>query len=226
MSNRPDPAIGAQFKRGAPLRHDSPRATADVTAPRADVLGPRFVEALAFAIEAHGHQPRKGGTVTYVAHLLGVASLVLEAGGDEDMAIAGLLHDTIEDTGTTANDIEVAFGERVAAIVEACTDAHERPKPPWRDRKERYLAHLRSPETSEDVLVVSRADKLHNARAMLQDHRDIGEDLWGRFKEGPKQQLWYYGALTDIFSARLPDAMTEELRRAVEELRVGVAGAR
>ena len=135
------------------------------------------MEALAFAIEAHGDQPRKGGTITYVAHLLGVASLVLEAGGDEEMAIAGLLHDTIEDTDTTSEEIAAWFGHRVAEIVEACTDTDVRPKPPWAERKERYLAHLRSPETPTEVLVVSRADKLHNPRAILQDLRDVGDEL-------------------------------------------------
>ena len=145
--------------------------------PAEPALSTRFVEALAFAIEAHGDQRRKGGEIPYVAHLLGASSLVLEAGGDEDMAIAGLLHDTIEDTDTTAGEIEARFGPRVAAIVEACTDSHEQPKPPWRERKERYLAHLRSAQTPTEVLVVSRADKLHNARAILMDYRDVGDEL-------------------------------------------------
>jgi (p)ppGpp synthase/HD superfamily hydrolase len=186
----------------------------------------RFVEALDFAIKAHGDQRRKGGQIPYVAHLLGVASLVLDAGGDEDLAIAGLLHDTIEDTKTTSDEIESAFGHRVAAIVEACTDAHEAPKPEWRERKERYLAHLQSPETPIDVLVVSRADKLHNARAILLDYREVGEKLWSRFKEGPEQQLWYYGSLVDIFTTRLPGVMTDELRGVVDELDAELARTR
>jgi len=199
--------------------------TIDGTAPRAEPLTSRFVDALAFAIEAHGDQPRKGGTVTYVAHLLGAASLVLEAGGDEDMAIAGLLHDTIEDTGTTAEEIEAAFGPRVASIVEACTDSDVEPKPPWRGRKERYLDHLR--EAPADVLVVSRADKLYNARAILQDYRARGEEFWGIFKEGADQQLWYYGELVAIFTERLPRAsMTDELRRVVDDLGAEVSRAR
>lgn len=190
------------------------------------VLSTRFVEALAFAIRAHGDQRRKGGDIPYIAHLLGAASLVLEAGGDEELAIAGLLHDTLEDTETTAREIEVAFGQRVAAIVEACTDAHEKPKPEWRERKERYLSHLRAPETPIDVLVVSRADKLHNARAILMDYRQVGGQLWSRFKEGPEQQLWYYGSLVDIFRDRLPGPMTDELRRVVDELDAELATAR
>ena len=200
--------------------------TIDATAPRAEPLTSRFVDALAFAIEAHGDQSRKGGAVTYVSHLLGAASLVLEAGGDEDMAIAGLLHDTIEDTQTTAQDIEAAFGPRVSAIVEGCTDADVRPKPLWRPRKERYLAHLRDPGTPTDVLVVSRADKLHNARSILQDYRTRGDEFWSIFNEGADQQLWYYGELAAIFAERLPGSMTDELRRVVDDLSAEVSRAR
>ena len=148
--------------------------------------GTRFVEAVAFAIKAHGDQRRKGGDIPYVAHLLGVSSLVLEAGGDEAMAIAGLLHDTLEDTDTTVDEVEAAFGPRVATIVEACTDAHEQPKPPWRERKERYLSHLRSADTPTDALVVSRADKLHNARAILMDFREVGDNFGVASRKAPR----------------------------------------
>lgn len=184
------------------------------------MLSPRFTEAVAYAIDAHGSQTRKGGDVPYVAHLLAVASLVLEAGGDEEMAIAGLLHDTIEDTDTTAADIAGAFGGRVAAIVEACTETDEKPKPPWRPRKERYIANLAAPRTPTEVLVVSLADKLHNARSMLADYRHLGEEVAGWFSAGPQEQLWYYQTLAGIFSARLPGAMTNEFRRTVDELRI------
>jgi GTP pyrophosphokinase len=190
------------------------------------VLSPRFVEGVDFAIRAHGDQRRKGGPVPYVAHLLAVASLVLEAGGDEDMAIAGLLHDTIEDTDVTAGDVEAAFGPRVAGIVEGCSDSPGGDKAPWRERKEAYLAHLRAPDTSTDVLVVSRADKLHNARSMLQDHRARVAGLAHRFNAGPQEQRWYYETLADILSERLPGPMTDELRRTVEGLSVELEGAR
>ena len=186
-------------------------------------LTPRFVDALAFAMEAHGGQTRKGGDIPYVSHLLGVASLVLEAGGDEDMAIAGLLHDTIEDTKVTARDIEASFGPRVAAIVEGCTDTAENPKPPWRSRKERYLDHLRAPDTSVDVLTVSRADKLHNARSMLLDYRQLGAAFWSRFNADVEEQLWYLSSLVDIFTARLPGPMTDELRRVRDALAADLA---
>jgi GTP pyrophosphokinase len=182
------------------------------------LLTPRFVDALTFAMEAHGDQTRKGGGIPYVSHLLGVASLVLEAGGDEDMAIAGLLHDTIEDTATTAEDIEARFGRRVAFIVVGCSDTDEKPKPPWRTRKERYIAHLRSPDVPEDVLTVSRADKLHNARSMLVDYRALGETFWTRFNAEVDEQLWYLSSLVDVFTERLPGPTTDELRRVRDEL--------
>jgi (p)ppGpp synthase/HD superfamily hydrolase len=182
------------------------------------VLSARFVEAVDFAIRAHGAQRRKGGDIPYVSHLLAVAALVLEAGGDEDMAVAGLLHDALEDTAATSAEIETAFGPRVAAIVEGCTDTEENPKPPWRPRKERYLAHLRAPETPVDVLVVSRADKLHNAQTMLRDVRQLGPGFWSRFNAGVDEQLWYLGELVDVFTERLPGPMTDELRRIRDAL--------
>jgi (p)ppGpp synthase/HD superfamily hydrolase len=168
---------------------------------------------------AHGDQTRKGGDIPYVSHLLGVAALVLEAGGDEDMAIAGLLHDTIEDTATTAADVEDRFGRRVAFIVVGCTDTDEFPKPPWRMRKERYIAHLAAPTTPADVLAVSLADKLHNARSMLADYRHYGEEVSRRFNANPAEQLWYYQTLAGIFQARIPGPMTDELRHTVDQLR-------
>ena len=168
---------------------------------------------------AHGDQTRKGGDIPYVSHLLGVASLVLEAGGDEDMAIAGLLHDTIEDTDTTAVDIEHRFGRRVAFIVVGCTDTDEHPKPPWRPRKERYITHLVAASTPRDVLAVSLADKLHNARSLLADYRQHGEEVARRFNAGPAEQLWYYETLAGVFQARMPGPMTNEFRHTVDQLR-------
>lgn len=173
---------------------------------------------MAFAITAHGTQTRKGGDVPYVSHVLAVAALVLEAGGDEDMAIAGLLHDTLEDTRATSADLAAVFGPRVAAIVEGCTDTEEHPTPPWRPRKERHLAHLRSPGTSTDVLVVARADKLHNAQSMVRELKDIGAGFWSRFNADAGSQLWYLGELVDIFTERLPGPMTDELRRTRDAL--------
>lgn len=187
-------------------------------------LTSRFVDALTFAMEAHGRQTRKGGDIPYVSHLLGVASLVLEGGGDEDTAIAGLLHDTIEDTATTAADIADRFGRRVAVIVEGCTDTDEMPKPPWRPRKERYIAHMAESSTPRDVLAVCLADKLHNARSMLTDYRYLGEEVSRRFSAGPADQLWYYETLAGIFQTRIPGPMTDELRHTVDQLRDALRG--
>ena len=178
----------------------------------------RFEAALTYATHLHRDQTRKGTDIPYVGHLLGVASLVIEDGGSEDEAIAGLLHDAVEDQGGAPRleDIRTRFGEGVAAIVAGCTDADTTPKPPWRQRKEAYLAHLR--EATADVLRVSAADKLYNARAILADYRALGEALWPRFSEGRDEILWYYRSLVAIFLERGPARLAGELARAVAEL--------
>jgi len=185
----------------------------------------RYAEAVAWAVQLHGSQVRKGTTVPYLTHLLAVSSLVWEHGGDEDDAIAGLLHDAIEDTDATASDIEHRFGSKVADIVLACSDTTVRPKPPWRERKAAYQAHLADPMTATYVLRVSAADKLHNARSMLGDYREVGDQLWARFNEGVDSQLWNYGELTDILQRRFPGPLTDELARTVDALRAEVASA-
>ncbi len=187
-------------------------------------LGVRFEQALVYATRLHGDHYRKGGTIPYVAHLLAVAGLVLEAGGDEDEAIAALLHDGPEDLGgrQTLAEIRQRFGERVAAIVEGCTDTFEHPKPPWRRRKEAYLAHLQ--EASPSVRLVSVADKLHNARSILADYRELGEGLWGRFHGGRQGTLWYYRALVTTYRAVGPMPLVDELDRVVSELERLAAG--
>ena len=148
-----------------------------------------------------------------------------EHGGDGEDAIAGLLHDAIEDTDATAADVEQRFGPTVASIGLACSDTTVRPKPPWRERKLAYHAHLDDPATPTDALRVSAADKLHNARSMLGDYRAVGDQLWSRFNEGVDSQLWNYGCLADILQRRLPGPLTDELVRTVEALRVEVASA-
>jgi (p)ppGpp synthase/HD superfamily hydrolase len=178
----------------------------------------RFEAALTYATHLHRDQTRKGTDIPYVGHLLGVASLVIEDGGSEDEAIAGLLHDAVEDQGGAPRleDIRTRFGVGVAAIVAGCTDADTIPKPPWRQRKEAYLAHLR--EATADVLRVSAADKFYNARAILEDYRALGEALWPRFSEGRDEILWYYRSLVAIFLERGPVRLAGELARAVAEL--------
>lgn len=186
----------------------------------------RFEEALVYAARLHAAQTRKGSGIPYVAHLLSVAALVLEDGGGEDEAIAGLLHDAIEDQGgaPTREEIRRRFGARVADIVDGCTDAETMPKPPWRERKERYLVHLR--HAPAEVRRVSAADKLHNARAILADFRAHGEALWDRFSGGRAGTLWYYRTLVTTYqeAASGPSPLVEELDRVVTELERVAAG--
>lgn len=182
-----------------------------------DPLGERFDDALVFAVGLHRDQTRKG-RVPYASHLLGVASLVIEEGGTEDQAIAALLHDAVEDTETTVDEIGERYGATVATIVEACTDSFEDPKPPWRERKDAYLAHL--PKAPEEALLVSVADKVHNGRAILLDVRTDGVASLDRFSGGRDGVLWYYRTLVSTyrsiagFDARLVD----ELDRVVTDL--------
>ncbi|MEB3885960.1 HD domain-containing protein [Lyngbya sp. CCY1209] len=181
-------------------------------------LSDRFTEALTYATELHADQIRKGSGVPYVSHLLGVASLALEYGADEDEAIAALLHDAIEDQGgaETGEEIRKRFGDRVLEIVEGCTDSHTSPKPPWRERKEAYIAHI--PTASDSVRLVSACDKLYNARTILKDYRQIGEQLWERFTGRRDGTLWYYRSLVEAFRQARSTPVVEELERVVEEL--------
>jgi GTP pyrophosphokinase len=182
-------------------------------------LSQRFEEALVYANQLHATQTRKGSGTPYVSHLLAVASLVIEAGGDEDTAIAALLHDGPEDQGghATLAVIRQRFGDRVADIVAACSDTFENPKPPWKQRKRDYLAHL--PHAAPDTLLVSCADKLHNARAILRDYRDCGDQLWQRFNGGREGTLWYYRELVEQYRrAPVPPILLSELALVVGEL--------
>lgn len=168
------------------------------------MLTERFVAALALAVEAHDGQQRKGTQIPYVSHPMAVASLALEFGADEDQAIAALLHDVLEDGGPNYEATILAqFGERVAALVQACTDGvadRTGAKPPWAQRKQAYLAHLA--QASDEVLLVSGADKLHNARAINADLRSIGPAVFERFKAGRDGTLWYYQSLAAVFVQR------------------------
>ena len=184
-------------------------------------LTDRFDRALLYASQVHGGQVRKNTSVPYLAHLLAVAATVLEYGGDEDMAIAALLHDAAEDQGGVRrlDDIRNRFGERVAGIVRGCSDSlvdSGQAKEDWRVRKDGYLHHL---ETADrDALLVSLADKVHNARSILRDLRksEIGRAVWHRFKRGRDDQIWYYQALADVYRRRLPGQLTEELAEIVQ----------
>ena len=191
--------------------------------PKTTRLGPRFLRAFVFAAEKHKGQTRKASSIPYVAHLMGVASLVLEAGGDEDLAIAALLHDVVEDCGGTPmlKEVRRRFGSRVAKVVDGCTDAYTDPKPPWRERKERYIARLRNED--KDTRLVSAADKLNNVRSIVSDYRAVGESIWSRFNGGREGTLWYYRTLRDEFLKDRPNRITRDLALAVREL-VRMAG--
>ena len=183
-----------------------------------------FESALSFATRLHAPQFRKETDIPYISHLIGVAGLVLENGGKRDEAIAALLHDSVEDQGkhfpggvaALRREIDAQFGGNVLDIVEACTDADEDPKPPWRERKEAYIVHLDS--VSDSARLVSCADKLHNARAIVSDLRVLGEALWNRFNGGREGTLWYYRALTDTFLRLGPKHLAEELDRTAQEM--------
>ena len=183
-------------------------------APR---LGPRLELAFRYAAKKTAGQTRKKTRVPYISHLMAVASLVLEWGGDEDVAIAALLHDVVEDCGGAPRlgEVKRKFGPRVAKIVEGCTDSFTDPKPPWRERKKAYLERVKHEDA--ETRLVSAADKLHNVRTVLTDYRQHGESIWKRFNGGRDGTLWYYRALSDEFRRR-PNRLTRELEIAVCEL--------
>ncbi len=188
-------------------------------------LTARFSDALAYACQLHAAQVRKSSGVPYIAHLLAVASLALEHGADEDEAIAAVLHDAVEDQGGAPVLAEIArrFGPGVAAIVDGCSDTDLDPKPPWRQRKEQFLARLGG--AGHGVQLVSAADKLHNVRSLIEDFRRHGDALWPRFTGGREGSLWYYRAVVEELSGARCAALVEELDRAVSELERLVAAA-
>ncbi len=188
-------------------------------------LGLRFEQALLFATRKHAGQHRKGIAVPYVAHLLSVAGLVLEAGGDEDLVIAALLHDVVEDCGgaPVLKEVRRRFGKRVAHVVDGCTDTDLDPKPPWLQRKKDYIAHLRTADA--DTRLVSAADKLHNVRSIVTAYREIGDRVWERFHGKRDGTLWYYRTLLDEFQRKKSIPLIRELERAVIELEAVVTPA-
>ncbi|MGA9161660.1 MAG: HD domain-containing protein [Actinomycetota bacterium] len=182
-----------------------------------------FEHAVGYANRIHTNQTRKGTGIPYMTHLLGVASLVLENGAEsEDEVIGALLHDAVEDQGgrPRLEDIREQFGDRVGHIVDVCTDSYADPKPPWRERKEAYVTHVRELVErggDEPALRVSLADKLHNTRAIVADVREGGDPVFGRFNGRKGGTLWYYVALVEAFRG-FPNRMVGELERAVIEL--------
>lgn len=181
-------------------------------------LSNRFEQALVYATRLHAQQVRKGSGVPYISHLLSVAALVIEDGGDEDEAIAALLHDAIEDQGgdKTRQEIREKFGETVVSIVNACTDAEVIPKPPWQERKQNYIEKMR--HASPQVRRVSMADKLHNARSILADWHRGEKEIWSRFTGGREGTLWYYRSLIEVNRQAGTNYLTEECDRVVKQL--------
>jgi (p)ppGpp synthase/HD superfamily hydrolase len=200
--------------------------------------GARFAKAVKFAAAAHATQTRKGSDTPYLAHLLGVAALVLDHGGSETEAIAALLHDSIEDAGATPKQLRKRFGAKVARIVIGCTDVRVTDKKGkgsksarksrrrvdgrsaknWSKRKRRSIRHLADPATPKAVLRVRAADLLWNARSIAADLRRCGPETWLRFNAGAVDQLWYYRSSSVVLSQRLPGSLTDELRAAVGEM--------
>ena len=185
---------------------------------KAPKLGPGLQRAFRYAAAKHAGQTRKQTAVPYLSHLMAVASLVLEAGGDEDMAIAALLHDVVEDCGgmRRLREVRKQFGPRVAKIVEGCTDTFVEPKPEWMERKKKYLREVKHADA--ETRLVSAADKLHNVRTILADYRRDAESIWKRFAGTKEGTLWYYRALSSEYQRRNPNRITPELEIAVGEL--------
>ncbi len=181
-------------------------------------LTDRFGDALRYAARTHAGQLRQADGRPYIGHLLRVAGLVIQEGGSEDEAIAALLHDAVEDQGglRRLEDVRARYGDVVAEIVDECTDSYGEPRPPWRRRKERYLAALQ--HGSPGGLLVSLADKVDNVRTMLREHRIHGQALWSRSGRGPGDARWYYGALAIRFDQLLPGPLADQLTRLVAEL--------
>ena len=190
--------------------------------PEASHYSVRVVEAFAMMHELHRDQRRKGGDIPYITHLMAVAALVGEHGGDEDCFIAALLHDAVEDQGGEAVLLRIreAFGDKVAALVLGASDTMEVPKPPWRARKEKHIAHMR--EADADLRMLLCADKIHNARAIIGDLRNCPPDYWRRFNGGKEGTLWYYRTACDALGHGWEHPLLDLLQREVEGLEEAV----
>ena len=178
----------------------------------------RIIDAFSFAHEIHAEHTRKGSGVPYITHVMSVAAIVGEHGGDEDTFIAALLHDAVEDGDgyATLDRIRSQFGSRVAELVEACTDAFVKPKPEWRERKERFIAAMRN--ANSDVKLIVSADKLHNVCATIGDCALLGEEVWMRFTGRREGTLWYYAAIAQAIAENWEHSLIDDLATAVEEL--------
>ena len=181
-------------------------------------LTTKFEQALIYATQLHANQTRKVDKIPYISHLMSVSALILEAGGTEDEAIAGLLHDAVEDQGgqATREEIREKFGETVVEIVDGCTETDITPKPPWKQRKIDYIENISN--GSDSVKLVSLADKLHNARSLLVGYRNKGDKLWDYFNGTKEDKLWFYRELLKVYQQGNVNFMTVELERILAEL--------
>jgi (p)ppGpp synthase/HD superfamily hydrolase len=195
--------------------------------PSRRVRPKRLARAVAWSAELHDGQVRAGSGTPYVAHPLGVAALVLDHGGTEAEAIAALLHDVVEDTGATIDEVRERFGTTVARIVEGCTEvavrkrkrgSADRSAATWWKRKRSAVRHLADPSTSESVLRVKAADQLWNVRSITSELRRRGPEVWADFHAGAVDQLWYHRSAANVVARRLPGRLADELRVAVGEL--------
>lgn len=184
------------------------------------ILTGKYVKAISYANKHHKKQARKKTLIPYMSHCLAVSSLVLEAGGDEDQSIAGLLHDVAEDCGGEPRLVEIYnfFGRRVEKIVRGCSDSltksHEN-KAPWKERKVEHLEKLK--QSDQDILLVTGADKTHNARAIVTDLQIIGEDIWRRFNAPKSDIIWYYENVLEILTIReVPRFITTQLEESLK----------
>lgn len=177
----------------------------------------RLDDALGLVARDFRHRVRKGTTIPYLSHLLAVAAMVAEHGGDEEQIAAAVLHDWLEDVEwASVAELERRFGPRVARLVEAVTDTTSHPKPPWRERKEAWLARIAA--APPEVKLVSVADKLHNIRSVLRDYRALGEPLWGRFRGGRTGSLWYFRAVHRALGTDWSHPLLDELGAEVRQL--------
>ena len=186
--------------------------------PNTIKLTSRFESALVYATQLHSNQVRKGSGIPYISHLLSVTALILEDGGNEDEAIAGLLHDAIEDQGgeATYKVIQEKFGDTVASIIRDCSESTTIPKPPWKERKLLSIEHLRNANSS--VRRVMLADKLHNARSILADWHREGDTVWERFKGKKEGTLWYYNSIAETIRDFPDNFLATEILKVVQEL--------
>ena len=176
-------------------------------------------DAIEFAVKAHRGQFRKGSHLPYIVHPLGVGKILIEADCEDDVVVAGILHDTIEDTFVTVEDITINFGPHIAGIVDAISEPDKRDT--WENRKHHTLEYLKTAPI--DSLLVECADKLDNIRAIREDYLKLGDNLWVRFKRAKDKQKWYYLSLVDVFSNRIKESpqltlLFKEFKKEAEEI--------